>query len=204
MNLKESYRYANYLDSLLSTAYEYLRSKGFITTIKQNHLLSKTNSEAADETVDVQKPYDVDFTPNDIIDFVVKIISEKERLVNAVAVAKVNTDINIDNAVAMNKKKQAFVNVLNNMADIKPSERTIAGRAYKFDANGEQKPYVYDVIETTSIDFDRNNVRSLVKKYLKETDAVSAKLDSIEINTEVVFKPLFDITGSFEELVLQK
>ena len=33
MNLKESYRYANYLDGLLSTAYTYLRNKGFVTTV---------------------------------------------------------------------------------------------------------------------------------------------------------------------------
>ena len=44
MNLKESYRYANYLDSLLSTAYRYLQNKGFVTTTKQNHLRSKANN----------------------------------------------------------------------------------------------------------------------------------------------------------------
>lgn len=38
MNLKESYRYANYLDRLLMTADTYLRNKGFVTTTEQNHL----------------------------------------------------------------------------------------------------------------------------------------------------------------------
>ena len=113
MNLKESYRYANYLDTLLNTAYRYLQNKGFITTTKQNHLRSKANSEASDEIVEVQKPYDVEFTPNDVIDFVVGVIAEKELLANAIAKAKSGAEINIDNAVAMNKKKQAFVSVLN-------------------------------------------------------------------------------------------
>ena len=79
MNLKESYRYANYLDTLLNTAYRYLQNKGFTTTTKQNHLRSKANSEASDEIVEVQKPYDVDFTPNDVIDFVVGVITEKKQ-----------------------------------------------------------------------------------------------------------------------------
>ncbi len=45
MNLKESYRYANYLDSLLNSAYMYLGNKGFVTTTKQNHLRSKANRD---------------------------------------------------------------------------------------------------------------------------------------------------------------
>lgn len=79
MNLKESYRYANYLDRLLMTADTYLRNKGFVTTTEQNHLRSKANPDAQDEKIAVQKPYDVDFKPNDIIDFVVKVINEKEN-----------------------------------------------------------------------------------------------------------------------------
>ena len=203
MNLKESYRYANYLDNLLSTAYSYLRNKGFITTTKQNHLRSKANSDAQDEVIDVQKPYDVEFTPNSVLDFIVKVIDEKEGLSNAIAFAKANTEINIDNAIAMNKKKQGFVSVLNGMVAIKASETTTTGKAYKFDVNGEQKPYVYEICQTTSIDYNRTDVRNLIKKYLKETDDVSAKLDSIEINTKVDFNPSFDVNTSFEDSVVE-
>lgn len=202
MNLKESYRYANYLDNLLSTAYSYLRNKGFVTTTKQNHLRSKANSDAQDEVIDVQKPYDVEFTPNNVVDFVVKIIKEKEGLSNAIAVAKANTEINIDNAIAMNKKKQGFVSVLNDMADIKATEKQKNGSDYKFNAEGNQVAYYYTVVETTGIDFDRNDIRALAKKYLKETDEISAKLDTIEINTILDFEPKYDINSTFEELVL--
>lgn len=38
MNLKESYRYANYLDNLYETAQRHLYDKAFTTTTKQNHL----------------------------------------------------------------------------------------------------------------------------------------------------------------------
>ena len=202
MNLKESYRYANYLDRLLITADTYLRNKGFVTTIEQNHMRSKANPDAQDEKIEVQKPYDVDFTPNDIIDFVVKVIKEKESLFSAIADAKTRTEINIDNAIAMNKKKQSFVNTLNSIVSIKPSETQSMGKDYKFDINNEQKPYSYQIISKTSINFDRNSVKGLIKKYNKECDEISSKLDEIEITTQVDFTPLFDVNDSFEDLVV--
>ena len=183
MNLKESYRYANYLDSLLRRAYTYLGNTGFVTTTVEEHLRSKSNPDVDDETIEVQKPYDVEFTPNQVIDFVVKVLDEKEKLSEAIAEAKSTTEINIDNAISMNKKKQGFVSVLNGIADIKPSETKTTSKSYKFDINGEQKPYVYDVNRKTSIDFDRTDVRNLIKKYLKEIDEISSKLDLIEITT---------------------
>ena len=202
MNLKESYRYANYLDRLLVTAYTYLNNKGFTTSTKQNHLRSKANTDATDEVIEVQKPYDVDFTPNDVIDFVVKVLVEKDSLANAIAIAKANTEINIDNAVAMNKKKQGFVSVLNSIVNIKPSEKQVTAKDYKFDINGEQKPYTYNVTETTTIDFNRDDVKGLIKKYNKECDEISTKLDEIEINTQVEFTPKYDINDTFEDLVV--
>lgn len=201
MNLKESYRYANYLDTLLNTAYRYLQNKGFITITKQNHLRSKANNEATDEVIEVQKPYDVYFTPNNVIDFVIKVITEKELLADAIAKAKAGAEINIDNAVAMNKKKQGFVSILNELANMKSSEKSIQGTDYKFNQEGNQTKYFYTIEETTQIDFNRNNVRNLVKKYLKETDEVSSKLDAIAINTAVDHIALFDINDNFEDLV---
>jgi len=202
MNLKESYRYANYLDTLLNTAYRYLQNKGFTTTTKQNHLRSKANSEASDEIVEVQKPYDVEFTPNDVIDFVVGVITEKELLANAIAKAKSGAEINIDNAVSMNKKKQVFVSVLKGIANIKPSEKTTQGIDYKFNQqDGNQIRYYYNIEETTIIDFDRNDVKKLIKKYSKECDNISAKLDTIEINTIVEHEQKYDVNDTFEDLV---
>ena len=202
MNLKESYRYANYLDDLLNKASSYLRNDKFVTTTKQEHLRSKVNSEATDEVIDVQKPYDVEFTPNDVIDFAVKVLAEKEKLADAIAIAKANAEINIDTAIALNKKKQYFANTLEALSNIKPRQRTTSGKAYRFNINNEQVPYTYDIEETTTIDFDRNDVRNLVKKYLKETDEISAKLDAIEINTQVEFVCRWDVNDSFEDVVV--
>jgi hypothetical protein len=204
MNLKESYRYANYLDNLLITAHQYLSNRGFVTTTIEEHLRSKANNEASDEVITAQKPYDVDFTPNDVIDFAVKVIKEKESLQDAIAKAKAGTEINIDNAISMNKKKQQFVYALNNIVDIKPSEKQKQGSDYKFNfQDGNQIRYYYNVIEKTSIQFDRNDVKGLIKKISKECDEVSAKLDAIEINTAVNFEPTYDVNDKFEDVVLR-
>ena len=201
MNLKESYRYANFLDHLLITAYSYLCNKDFVTTTTEEHLRSKVNPDAENEIVKIQKPNDVEFTPNQVIDLVVNIIDEKEKLSDAISKAKSGTEIDIDNAIAMNKKKQKFIGVLNSLANIKPKERQKNGSDYKFNTDGNQVSYYYTINETTTIDFDRNDVRKLAKKYLKETDEISAKLDAIEINTVLNFTPKYDVNSTFEECV---
>lgn len=202
MNLKEAYRYANHLNGLLDDAYVYLRTNRFVTTTTQTHLRKKANADATDEVIEVPKPYDVDFSANDVIDFVVKLIDEKERLSQAITKAKATTEINIDSAISMNKTKQGFVSVLNTMAAIKPSNTIVQGSDYKFNSDGNQVKYVYNIEQSVSIDFDRNDVKGLIKKYNKTCDEVSAKLDEIEINTIVDFDPLFDLSDDFEDLVL--
>lgn len=201
MNLKESYRYQNFLDNLLNTAYSYLRNNSFVTTTKQQHLRSKANPDAVDETLEVAKPMDVDFTPNDVINFVVDILDEKEKVSAAIVAAKAKTEINIDNAITMNVKKHEYINVLGLLADKKPNEITVRGTGYKFNAEGNQVSYYYDVTQTTTIDFNRNDVKGLIKKLNRECDEISAKLDSIEINTQLDFCPKFDICDKFEDLI---
>lgn len=201
MNLKESYRYQNFLDNLLSTAYSYLRNNKYITTTKQDHLRSKANPDATDETMEIAKSIDVEFAPNDVINFVMDLLREKEKVSAAIVAAKATTEINIDNAVAMNIKKHEYINVLEMMANTKPSEITVRGTGYKFNAEGNQVSYYYDVTQTTTIDFDRNDVKGLIKKLNRECDEVSAKLDSIEINTVLDFDPIYDVNDKFEDII---
>lgn len=201
MNLKESYRYQNFLDNLLSTAYSYLRNNKYITTTKQDHLRSKANPDATDETMEIAKSIDVEFAPNDVINFVMDLLREKEKVSAAIVAAKATTEINIDNAVSMNIKKHEYINVLEMMASTKPSEITVRGTGYKFNAEGNQVSYYYDVTQTTTIDFDRNDVKGLIKKLNRECDEVSAKLDSIEINTVLNFDPIYDVNDKFEDII---
>ena len=202
MNLKEAFRYQNFLDELLGTAYSYLNNKNFVVSTVETHLKSQVNPDAKDEVIEVQKPYDVEFTPNELIDFVVKVVNEKEKISNIISDAKMRTEIDIDVAIALNKKKQGFARVLQSLSNIKSGEKIKNASDYKFNTDGNQVSYYYKINEVTQIDFDRNDVRGLYKKLLKETDEVSTKLDSILINTELDFNPSWDINDSFEECIV--
>ena len=101
----------------------------------------------------------------------------------------------------MNKVKQNYVTILNNMANTKAVERTTTGTDYKFNINNEQVSYRYEVQEIVSIDYDRNDVKALAKKLTKETDDISTKLDTIELTTNVDYEPVWDY-DNLEDVVL--
>lgn len=203
MVLKEAYRYQNYLTELIDEAERYLTKRDFITTTKQTHNRSKANPEAQNETLEVPSLYTVEFTPMNLVDFITKAITEKEKLSEAIVVAKKNTEIDIDASIALNKIKQGYISVLSSMSNIKSSEKKTRGTDYKINqVDGNQMSYYYDIEEVVSINYDRNDVKGLIKKLTKETDDVSMKLDAIQITTEVEYEPIWDIGDSLEDVVL--
>ena len=201
MVLKEAFRYQNFLDLILSNATNYLCRTDFVTETKETHNRKKVNPLADDEIIEVKNVHNVDFTANDLIDVVCAVITEKEKLTKAITLAKRSTEIDIDSSVSMNKLKQRISSVFNNMASIKNSETTSRGTGYKFNEAGDQVSYYYDVNSETTINFKRDDVRNLAKKYQKETDEISTKLDAIELTTVVDFVPTWDVTDTFEEVV---
>lgn len=202
MVLKEAFRNQNFLDNLLDKGLNYVNRTANVTTTTQNHLRKKANPDADDETIIVQKfvTFDNDkIDPNVIVDFMLDVLAEKEKLTKAIAYAKSQVDLDIDAAIALNKKKQLVANALKSMSNIKSSERITQDRAYKFNAEGVQVPYTYDVKEVTSIDFDRNKVKALSKKLMLETDEVSNKIDSLNVTAYVDYVSKYDIGDSFED-----
>ena len=206
MVLKEAYRYQKFLAGLIHSAEYYLYKKEFVTTVEQYHERKKSNPDAENETVQKENPTksSVDFSVNDLLRFIPELLEEKENLSIAINKAKNTTEIDIDDSLSMNKQKQEFIRVLNDMNSKKSCEKTITGKGYKFNVNNEQVPYIYDVVEKTTIDFDRNTVKALIKKYSKETDHVSTILDRIVLTTQVDFDPKYDINDTLEELLVRE
>lgn len=204
MILKEAFRYQNYLSTLFARATSYLIGDSFITTTVQKHYRTKSNPDAQDEEITVLKSYNVDFTPNELLDFVVKLIDEKQKLSNAITAAKKSASIDIDAAMSMNKTKQEFIQVLRRMASVKPSETEREGVAYKFNNDGDQVPYKYPITEVKSIEFNRDDVKGLITKYKKETDTISTERDRIDIMTEVDYEPIWEVDTPLEDIVSTK
>lgn len=201
MILKEAFRYQNYLSLLLSQAMNYLSCESYITTTIQSHNRTKVNPDAQDEKITIQKPYNVIFEPNDLIDFVVKVIEEKEKLSNAIAVSKRTLEFDIDAAMSINKMKQEFIQTLRRMAVIKSTELEKEGTSYKFNNDGDQVSYRYPVKEVKTIDYDRNTVKSLISKFKKETDKISTERDRIDIMIEVNYDPIWEVDTPLEDIL---
>ena len=202
MTLKEAFTYQNFLNEIIMKGETYLGNYGFITTTKEMHKKNAANSEAEDEEIIAKKPYDVDFGVTDVIDLVVDTIREKESLAQAISTTKKNLDFDIDAAVSLNGKKQGFINTLKIMNHQKSSESTVQGSGYRINSiDGNQMRYFYDIDKVTTIDFDRNDVKGLIKKYAKDCDETSAKIELTMITANVDFSPRWDLNDTFEDII---
>lgn len=201
MVLKEAYEYQNFLSKLISQAELFLMNPGFITKCKEVHKRKAANPDAFDEEIEPKKDVDIDVDAITLVDLVVDIIKERKKLLDAIDVAKKSADINIDNAISINKTEQDFINVLSFMNQQKSKRYISSGVGYKFNAEGNQVQYVYDIENEVSIDFDRNSVRGLIKKYRKECNERSIQVDCAELNTVVNYNPKWDINSTLEEIL---
>lgn len=202
MVLKEAFRAQNYLENLINRGLAFLTNADNVTTKKQEHMRKKVNADAEDEVIEVQKSmiFENDkITPNIVIDFIMDVMTEKEKLTSAITAAKSTAEIDIDASIALNKSRQSIAGVLNLMAGMKANERTCIGRDYKFNADGDQVSYVYNISEITTIDFDRNKVKSLAKKLNRDSDDVSTKLDALNVTVNVDYTPKYEIGDSLED-----
>lgn len=200
MILKDAYRYQKCLSTMIGQTETLLLNNSFVTSTTQKHNRKKANSEAEDEIIEVDKPI-TDFTAMDVINFIADAIKEKQKISDAIVAAKRNTEIDIDSSISLNKIKQEYIGYLRRLAAMDSSEKKTYGTDYKFDVDGKQTSYRYEVIETTTIDFDRNDVRGLAKKLQKECDNISSKLDLIELTTDVEFTPKWDVNDTLEEII---
>ena len=126
--------------------------------------------------------------------------SEKDILSKAISKSKSDASIDIDAATSSNKDRQAFIRRLRYMSDMKSYEKVSEGSGYKLNNEGNQVPYMYDIKKVTSINFDRNKVKKLIKSLSELCDKVSAEIDRVLITQEVEFEPKWSLTDTLEEI----
>lgn len=201
MVLKEAFRNQNYLEEMINKALTFLSRTDNIITKTQEHMKKASNPDAVNEEVKVPKLVEVTYTPNDVVNFVMNVIGEKEKLTDAIYVAKSSCADDIDSCIAMNKTKQNVIRILKTMAEIKSGEKVSKAYGQKFDINGVPVNYSYDVKETTVIDFDRNKVKAIAKKLTKETDDISTQIDKVNVTLEVAYEPVYEIGDSLDDCI---
>lgn len=196
MNLKEAFRYQNYLSSLVNSLSSYLSCRNHLVRVQQCHLRKNANPDAQDEVIDAttERPYEQD--NGTIIQFMKAVMDEKYSLSLAINKAKAGCSIDVDAATSANLLRRNMASSLESICAIKPSEKKLQGSDFKFNANGEQVCYYYDIKETTTIDFDRAAAKRLAKSPTKEADEVSAALDRAMLDVAVIFYPSFNLSDS--------
>lgn len=162
MNLKEAFRYQNKLQRLMDEAEGILNRDRNVTKVENTALRHKVNPEAQDETT-VEMP-DTEYAAQitDIAVFLMFLLNERERLSHAIRAAKQGMDMDFDGEVSLNAKRQELAGIFRHMGEIRCSENLYpgAGIGYKFNAEGNQVSYRCDLKKVTTINFDRNKVRS--------------------------------------------
>jgi len=203
MYLKEAFRYQNFLGGLINRTTMFLSDRNYTTKTTQEHLRKKVNPDAEDETVEVKIECPYECSNNQLVQFLSHIMEEKEKLTAAISAAKRQCDIDIDGELANNRTRQKVARVLGDMARIRPSESIIRGCAYKFNGEGNQVVYNYDVKQVTTIDFDRNEVRDISRSLVSTSDGISTAIDKVMVELEVAYEPGYSVNDSFEDVVAE-
>ena len=199
MNLKESFRYQNFLEGMMSEAGSNLASREHCLTTIKRHLRSKANPDAQDilEDVDVGEFHKND----DVLNFMLLLVDERDKLTNAIGRAKASIGFDIDAAVETNKFRQTLASRAKMMLRFTPSKRTEQGRDYKFNVEGNQTQYFYDIEVETTDAFDRDQAKDVVREIMSKADKVSAEIDAALINTQVEYEPPFNVNDSFDDVM---
>lgn len=199
MNLKESFRYASYLETLTTNASSLLRLRDRALTTTKIHHKSAIDAEAKDVTETVDNG---DFVPNnDIIRFLQFVISERDKLGKAITAAKNNCGFDIDNAVAVNKMRQRVAGDIKYMLSFRANKTKDTAIGYKFNVAGDQTSYRYDMDVVNEENYDRKTAKAVMTAMLEESDATSAEIDRVLITTNVDFMPHFSVNDSLDDAV---
>ena len=197
MVLKEAFREQNTLTKLIEEAGMFLHNYDNIVNVAEVHMRSKANPNATDETIEQKQPTDMD--PNVMLDLLATLLKEKQTLTAAIGKAKASAGYDMDGALAMNKARQNALFNLRLLSNVKSTEVIDEARGYLINNEGNQTPYTYDVKRISTINFDRDNVRKLIKKYQKECEEASAIIDLLNVTLEVNYTALFDADVTLDE-----
>ena len=203
MNLKEAFQAQNTINNLFDHAQNYLNRTENVVTIKEKHFRSKAVEGQNDEEYDVTDITSKKFPADKIIEFLLKLIEEREKLAHAISIAKSKMDFDLDTAVDTNRKRHSLSGTLDWLTRLQSSKviQKNQGRGYVFNNEGNQTEYRYDIERVQTIDFDRNKLRKIVKGLYNKADEVSNNIDLAILNTQVDYEFPFDMHGDNDSII---
>lgn len=198
MNLKEAFRYQKFLQDMLDSAVNSLIIKTHCIKQTKNHLRNIVDEKLSNYSEETT-PENEYFENDKVIGFTLSIIEEREKICAAIKEAKNNAELDIDAAIQINMSRQHLIRGLQYMMNYKPGRRIETGYGQKFNVEGNQTEYKYDVEIVETDAYDRKEAKELLKKLASESDVVSNHIDRIKVNTIVNFTPSYNVNDTFDD-----
>ena len=203
MNLKQAFRYQNFLLGLFDDANLYLAKPSALISTTRVHHKSEANPEATDVTEVVEED-GIFYNPDDVVSLMVILSNERLQLTDAIEKAKANLDVRINAEIEANKFRRSTADRIDKILRTKTTRRIERGNDYKFNVEGNQAPYFYNVEVFTEELFDRSKMKQTLFSLKDKADLSSAEIDLAMVNTEVEYTAPYDVNSSFDDVMEQE
>ena len=131
------------------------------------------------------------------------LVEEKSKLTTAISRAKATIPFDLDSAIETNKFRQIVASRIQYMLRFMPAKKVERGTDYKFNVEGNQVQYYYDIEVEYKDAFDREKAKSVMRDMRSTSDKVSAEIDAALINTNVEYEPPFNVNDSFADVMAE-
>lgn len=212
LTIKEAGRYANFLDKAiasLSTLSSYgLNSK--LIEVVETHKKSIAYKEAQDEVITVLFEDEIDVEVEVLTEVIESLVKEKIMLADAIAEAKKEIRIDIDDSFSMNLDssiehakllRRISDDYFRNLINKKESNRKEQHRAYAFNAEGNQTPYLYETEISTTLKYDRATFIKKDKDNKMLADKISERIEKAMSSDIVDFKVSYSYLDSIKDII---
>lgn len=200
MNLKEAFRYQSFIQRTFSEACGILKSRPNMLKATEHHMISAADPDAQDKDVERPRPaFDPD--PEKVIELMDSLIRARENLTKAIAEAKNEIQNELDALIETNKMRQNMYESIQVALNMPTKEVKTTGTGYKFNNDGNQMPFSYDITYTPELRIPKARLTEKNAALRKKTNEASNRIDSIVINTNVNFTPPYDVDLTLEEIL---
>ena len=201
--LRDAFHYCNFIDNLIGNAQFFLRDLNNVMVITKSHQRSKAWPGATDDVITNETTKTMNVDPNVMVDFLLVLLEEKEKIGKAITKAKNQHCVDMDNEISMNKTRKNVVDSLRRIVNIKNREVQGTGKDFGINAEGNQVSYNYPVVETHEINFDRKKIKAVINKLTEDSNIISNRIDYWTTSIPVDYDPPFSENDTLEELIEQ-
>lgn len=210
MNLKNAFRYSNFLTEQISQLQSLTYASKNYTTTKVTSFKSKAIKDEEDTIEILEVDRDFDCKMNDIYFIILDLISEKTKLEAEIALAKSGNkidwkingqEVDLDTAVSYNRAIRKTVECFSKFEKLTSTTEKTKGSDYTFNINNEQVMYRYDVERVVEIDYDKDVIKAKNRKLKSEADNISDAIDAFMLKDIVSFEAKYDINSSMQDIV---